>query len=271
MGSRKNARLNRRILAGTLILAVFTALAVLVPLLSPYSSTGMNPSIQNQGISFAHLFGTDKFGRDIFVRVWSGAGISLMIGASSMVVNGCIGILYGSAAGYAGGKTDFLLMRAADIISSIPSMLYVILISLVMGSGVLSIIVGISVAGWIDTARITRGEVLRVKETDYIAAARMEGIHPFRILWKHLFPNIAGPVIVNLTFLVPQAIFTEAFLSFLGVGLSEPTASLGTMIQDARSQIQLYPGQMLFPILILSVLILAVNLIGTGMEERYGG
>ena len=155
MGSRKNARLNRRILAGTLILAVFTALAVLVPLLSPYSSTGMNPSIQNQGISFAHLFGTDKFGRDIFVRVWSGAGISLMIGASSMVVNGCIGILYGSAAGYAGGKTDFLLMRAADIISSIPSMLYVILISLVMGSGVLSIIVGISVAGWIDTARIT--------------------------------------------------------------------------------------------------------------------
>lgn len=271
MGSRKNMRLNRRILAGTLILAVFTALAVLVPLLSPYSSTGMNPSIQNQGISLAHLFGTDKFGRDIFVRVWSGAGISLMIGASSMAVNGCIGILYGSAAGYAGGKTDFLLMRAADIISSIPSMLYVILISLVMGSGVLSIIVGISVAGWIDTARITRGEVLRVKKTDYIAAARMEGIHPFRILWKHLFPNIAGPVIVNLTFLVPQAIFTEAFLSFLGVGLSEPTASLGTMIQDARSQIQLYPGQMLFPILILSVLILAVNLIGTGMEERYGG
>ena len=144
-----------------------------------------------------------------------------------------------------------------------------ILITLVMGAGVKSIVIGICVAGWVDMARIVRGEILREKGKAYIRAAQMEGIGTARILFKHLLPNIAGPVTVNFTFLVPQAVFTEAFLSFLGVGIAPPAASLGTMIQEAKSQIQLYPYQMLYPILILCLLIFALNFIGRGLEAKY--
>ena len=149
-------------------------------------------------------------------------------------------------------------------------MLYVILITLVMGSGVGSMILGLCVAGWIGMARIVRGEIVSLKKSEYAEAARMEGISPMRILVRHLLPNAAGPVIVNLIFLVPQAIFTEAFLSFLGVGLSAPAASLGTIIQEARSQMILYPYQMICPLVVLCVMILALNMVGTAIEEKTG-
>ena len=163
-----------------------------------------------------------------------------------------------------------ILMRIADIISSIPSMLYVILITLVMGAGVQSIILGLCVSGWIDMARVVRGEIRRLKETDYAHAAWMEGIGSLRILVRHLLPNAAGPILVNLIFLVPQAVFTEAFLSFLGVGIEAPAASLGTIIQEARSQMMLYPSQMVYPLVVLCVMILALNMIGTAVEDKIG-
>ena len=219
-------------------------------------------------MSLPHLFGTDKFGRDIFARVWYGAGISLLIGIVSALINGCVGVLYGAVAGYAGKYVDMVMMRIADIIASIPSMLYVILITLVTGAGAGSIILGLCVAGWIDMARIVRGEIMRLKETDFAAAARMEGLPPLRILWRHLLPNAAGPILVNLIFLIPQAIFTEAFLSFLGVGLAAPAASLGTIIQEARSQMLLYPNQMVCPLIVLCVMLLALNTVGTAIERQ---
>ena len=160
------------------------------------------------------------------------------------------------------------MMRIADIISSIPSMLYVILITLAAGAGAGSMILGLCVAGWIDMARIVRGEIQRLKETDFAAAARMEGIPRIRILWRHLLPNAAGPILVNLIFLIPQAIFTEAFLSFLGVGLEPPAASLGTIIQEARSQMLVYPNQMVCPLVVLCVMLLALNAVGTAMEGQ---
>ena len=251
-------------------MALWILFALIVPEISPYSYSAINEKIQNQGSSMSHLFGTDKFGRDIFSRVWSAARISLTIGFASMAINGTIGIVYGSIAGYMGKAIDFLLMRIADILSSIPSLIYVILITLAVGPGMKGILIGICVAGWIDMARLVRGEVLRTKGQKYILAAQMEGIGSFRILRKHLLRNIAGPIIVKLTFLVPQAVFTEAFLSFLGLGIAPPAVSLGSMIQDTKSQIQLYPYQMLYPILILCILIFAVNLIGTGLEKKYG-
>lgn len=259
---------NRQALAGCVILSVWILLAILVPLFWPWSYSEQNAGIQNQAISLTHLFGTDKFGRDIFARVWYGAGISLLIGIASALVNGCVGVLYGASAGYAGKYVDMVMMRIADIISSIPSMLYVILITLAAGAGAGSMILGLCVAGWIDMARIVRGEIQRLKETDFAAAARMEGIPRIRILLRHLLPNAAGLILVNLIFLIPQAIFTEAFLSFLGVGLEPPAASLGTIIQEARSQMLVYPNQMVCPLVVLCVMLLALNAVGTAIEGQ---
>ena len=259
---------NRQAIAGCIILGVWILLSVLVPLFWPWSYSEQNAELQNQAMSLTHLFGTDKFGRDIFARVWYGAGISLLIGIVSALINGCVGVLYGAVAGYAGKYVDMVMMRIADIIASIPSMLYVILITLVTGAGAGSIILGLCVAGWIDMSRIVRGEIMRLKETDFAAAARMEGLPPLRILWRHLLPNAAGPILVNLIFLIPQAIFTEAFLSFLGVGLAAPAASLGTIIQEARSQMLLYPNQMVCPLIVLCVMLLALNTVGTAIERQ---
>ena len=259
---------NRQALAGCIILGVWILLSVLVPLFWPWSYSEQNAELQNQAVSLTHLFGTDKFGRDIFARVWYGAGISLLIGIVSALINGCVGVLYGAVAGYAGKYVDMVMMRIADIIASIPSMLYVILITLVTGAGAGSIILGLCVAGWIDMSRIVRGEIMRLKETDFAAAARMEGLPPLRILWRHLLPNAAGPILVNLIFLIPQAIFTDAFLSFLGVGLAAPAASLGTIIQEARSQMLLYPNQMVCPLIVLCVMLLALNTVGTAIERQ---
>lgn len=261
---------SRMAAAGCIILGIWILLAAAVPLFWPWSYSEQNAQIRNQAASLLHWFGTDRFGRDLFARVWYGAGISLGIGITSALVNGLLGVLYGAAAGYAGKWADMILMRIADIISSIPSMLYVILITLVMGAGVQSIILGLCVSGWIDMARVVRGEIRRLKETDYAHAAWMEGIGSLRILVRHLLPNAAGPILVNLIFLVPQAVFTEAFLSFLGVGIEAPAASLGTIIQEARSQMMLYPLQMVYPLVVLCVMILALNMIGTAVEDKIG-
>jgi len=255
--------------AGSLLLLLLSATAILVPVCSAYSYSDQNAHLQNAPASLIHLFGTDKFGRDIFVRTWYAARISLMIGLGSMIVNGVIGVLYGGIAGYAGGKTDFILMGAADIIVSIPSLLYVILITLTLGQNAGSILLGICISGWIGTARVVRGEVRRMKQMEFVSAARLAGVPRRIIFFRHLLFNAAGPIIVNLTFQIPQAIFTEAFLSFVGVGIEAPAASLGTLIREAKSQIQLYPAQMLYPILILCLLILAVNLIGIDLERSF--
>ena len=267
-GFRRYFVSDRRAAAGWILLGVWILLAVLVPLLSPYSYSEQNASIQNSLPSLSHWFGTDKFGRDLFARVWYGAGLSLLVGLVSAGLNGCIGVLYGAVSGYAGKTADMILMRIADVVSAIPSMLYVILITLVMGAGAGSIILGLCIAGWIDMARIVRGEILRLKGMDFARAAQMEGISPLRILVRHLLPNSAGPITVNFIFLIPQAIFTEAFLSFLGIGIAAPAASLGTIIQEARSQMMLYPYQMVFPLLVLCVMMAALNMIGTSLEQR---
>lgn len=259
---------NRMFAAGLVLLGILAAAAVIVPLASPYSATQMSAAVRNQGSSWVHPFGTDKFGRDLLVRCFEGVRISLLVGAGSAVLNGILGILLGGLAGYAGKVADQIVMRAADILSAIPSLLYVILIMLVLGSDVRSILLGLCISGWVDTARLVRGEILRLKTREFVEAARLAGAGNGRIFLRHLLPNAAGPVIVNLTFLIPQAIFTEAFLSFVGVGIPVPAASLGTLIQSARSQMQVYPYQLLIPTAVLCLLILSVNLTGMGMENR---
>ena len=269
-GSRLSRKDRRKLLVYGIILGVWVLLAVLVPLFWPFSYSEQNGDIRNQAFSLTHWFGTDRFGRDLFARVWYGAGISLLVGISSTLINGILGILVGAFSGWMGGAADMVLMRIGDIISSIPSMIYVILIMLAAGSGPGSIILGLCVAGWVDMARIVRGEILRLKETDYACAAKMEGLSSMRILFRHLLPNAAGPILVNLIFLIPQAIFTESFLSFLGVGIAAPAASLGTIIQEARSQMVLYPWQMACPLVVLCVMLLCLNAVGSVLEDQTG-
>lgn len=259
---------NRKITVGIYLLFLCIFLAIVVPVFMPWSSTEMHADIRNQGMSFAHPFGTDKFGRDLFVRVWCGVRISLFVGFASALLNGILGILYGAFVGYAGKMLDNLLMRIVDIIASVPSLLYVILIMMVLGATQTSILAGLCISGWIETARIVRGEVMRIKEQEFVLASRLAGAGFLRIFFTHLLPNAAGPIVVSLTLLIPQAIFTEAFLSFMGVGLPAPQASLGTMIQAARSQIFVYPNQMLIPTAVLCILILSLHLIGAGVEEK---
>lgn len=256
-----------KIAIGAILLLLFWLAAVVVPQISPYTYEMQDVTSRNLGSSSLHFFGTDKFGRDILVRVCIGVRISLQIGIGSAILNVMIGILYGGMAGYCGKRADMLWMRIADIISAIPSLLYMILIMLVLGSHTGSIILGLCVSGWIGIARVVRSEILRLKQSDYCMAARMSGNWEGRIIWKQLIPNMKNTIIVNALFMVPQAIFAEAFLSFVGIGLSAPAASLGTMIQEARSQIQLYPMQMVYPIVVLCILIFAFQLIGLGVEE----
>ena len=257
--------------AALIILLIWIFLAVCVPLFGPYSPTEQNAEIRNQPMSLIHFFGTDEFGRDNFTRVWYGAGISLVIGVGSSLINGMIGILYGAVAGYRGKRIDMILMRAADVIAAIPSILYVILITLVMGPGIKSMIFGICIAGWIDMARVVRGEMIRLKETDFAAAAKDRWYYrAFGFCLDILLPNALGMIVVNFLFLIPQAIFTEAFLSFLGVGLSAPTASLGTLIQEGRDRMILYPCELLAPLITLCVLLVVFHILAMAMERRGG-
>ena len=246
---------------GICILLVLTFFTVLVPFLPFYDPVTQNADLRNAGSSLMHLFGTDKFGRDIFSRVWYGAGISMKVGILASLISSIVGLLYGGIAGYAGKKTDMIMMQAADIVDSIPSLLYVILFMLLFGASVKTVILGICISGWTRMARVVRGEILRLKEMDYILAARLEGSGAMRILIKQMLPNLKEKVILNAVLLVPEAIFTEAFLSFLGVGIAAPAASLGTLIQEARSQMQIYPTQMMWPVLVLVILIFSLNLI----------
>lgn len=250
------------------ILGVFILVSILVPILSQYPYDAQDVANQNLGISAAHLFGTDKFGRDIFTRVCYGLRISLAVGFSSTLICLVIGAAVGAAAGLSNSVIDTILLEVMNVISAIPSMLYVILILLVFDASIGSVILGICVAGWIDLAKMVRVETRRLRQMDYCLAAEMMGLSTWRIVWKYILPNERELLVVQTILLIPKAIFTEAFLSFLGIGIAAPKASLGTLIQDAKPLITQYPTQMLFPVLVLAALIVCLQSIGYSLERR---
>lgn len=258
---------NKRALFGLICLILIVALAAFGPWLSPYPYDGMDVAVKNQSSSAVHWFGTDQFGRDIFTRVLYGARISLMIGFVATAINLVIGVVYGGVAGYAGGVLDMVLMRIVDVIYAVPAMVYMILIMLLLGSNVYSVMIGICVSGWINMARIVRSQVISLKEREFSVAAFVMGAGRRRILFRHLLINSLGPIIVSVTLMIPQAIFTEAFLSFIGIGISAPMASLGTLAQDAKMQLEIYPWQMIWPVAVICLVIFSLNFIGEGLEE----
>lgn len=254
-------------MVGIFFIILISLAAIVGPMIIPYSYDGVNVDIQNQPPSFEHWFGTDKFGRDIFVRTLYGARISLSIGFVAALLNGVIGVLYGGISGFVGGKTDMIMMRIVDIITCVPSLLYIILIMMYLGNNIQSILIALCLTYWTGTARQVRSQVLSLKNQDFVLASKVVGESKFQILTRHLIPNSMGPIIVTITFLIPSAIFQEAFLSFLGIGIQVPMASWGTLANDAIPALFTHPYQLLFPILAISLTMLSLNFIGDGLRD----
>lgn len=259
-------RSNRRALIGLIVLLFIVLLAVIGPFFSPYPYDGMGTEV-NCGPSATHWFGTDALGRDLFTRVLYGIRISLFVGFVSTLINCAIGVLYGGVAGYVGGRADAVMMRFVDVLYAVPSLLYIILLMMMFGSNVGSIMVGMCISGWVGIARLMRTQVISLKGREYVLAAYTEGAGPARILFKHMFSNAMSPILVQATLAIPQAIFQEAFLSFIGMGISAPQASLGTLAQDARMYMAIYPHQMVCPIAMICIIIFALNFISEGLSE----
>lgn len=214
-----------------------------------------------------HVLGTDALGRDILARLMYGTRVSLMVAFVSVLVNLVIGILYGGVAGYLGGAVDAVMMRIVDVISTIPLTLYVILIMMIFGQGLQSIIIALGCVYWVDMARVVRGQVLGLKQQEFVMAARTIGSSPRTILMQHLIPNAMGSILVTATMLIPSAIFMEAFLGYLGIGLRPPLASLGTMCNDANANLRTSPHELLIPALLICLIMFAFNFVGDGMRD----
>ncbi len=260
---------NKLALYGLIFLVIMIILAIFVPILAPYEFDTQDMVNRNAMPSLQHFFGTDKLGRDIFVRVMYGARISLSIGFSTAAINLVIGILYGGIAGYIGGRVDMVMMRIIDIIYAVPSLIYVVLILLVFGDSIGSMMLAICLTSWIGMARQVRAQVMSLKEMEFALAARVIGASDKRILLKHLIINALGPIIVSLTMMVPSAIFTESFLSFVGIGLNPAIPSWGKLANDCRALVFTQPIQIIWPVGAICLTILALNFVGDGIGEAF--
>lgn len=258
---------NKLALIGFIFLIVITLLAIFVPMFSRYTYDAQDLLNKNALPSMQHLMGTDRLGRDIFVRLMYGSRISLTVGFVAAFLNLIIGVLYGGISGYIGGRVDMIMMRIVDAIYAVPSMLYVILIMLVLGANIYSVLLGISLSSWVGMARQVRSQILTLKQQEFSLAAFVIGASKKRILFKHLIINCMGPIIVSTTLMVPEAIFTEAFLSFIGIGISAPMASWGTLASDARGLVQSYPIQIIWPVMAICLTMLSLNFIGDGIGD----
>jgi len=250
---------------GTLIVIILAS--IVGPMISAFNYYSNDLMNTNKAPSSVHWFGTDNLGRDMWVRTWMGARISLIVGLAAAAIDLIIGIIYGGIMGYFGGRVDTIMNKFSEILYSIPYLLVVILLLVVFEPGLGTIIVALTVTGWITMSWIVRGEIMQLKSRDFVLAARSMGASAGRQLFKHLLPNALGPIIVTVTLSVPSAIFSEAFLSFLGLGVQAPVASLGSMINDALTGWNLYPWRMWFPAALICLTMLAFNLLGDGLRD----
>ena len=258
---------NRLAMVGLWVIVAITLIAIFGPMFSPYSYSDQSLFDQNMYISREHWLGTDDLGRDLLTRIMYGARISLTVGFVASFINLTVGVVYGGISGYYGGQVDNVMMRIVEILSGIPLLLYVILLMVVLRPGLQNILIALGLVYWLGMARIVRGQILSLKEQDYVLAARTIGADNSRIIYKHLIPNAMGPIIVTATLNIPQAIFTEAFLSFIGLGVNAPMASWGVLANDALPSFRTYPWQLFFPAIAISVTMLAFNFLGDGLRD----
>ena len=254
--------------------AFLALLIILAAIFAPVITGGVSPSEAVladalQPPSAEHIFGTDNLGRDVFARVWYGARISLTIAVAVALIDCFVGVLYGGISGYFGGAVDTVMMRILEIISGIPYLIIVILLMTVMERGMGTIIVAYSLTGWTGMARLVRGQVVSLKEQEFVIAAKSMGASPARIIGKHLVPNVLSVIIVNITLDIPNVIFTEAFLSMLGLGIAPPQSSWGMMANNAIQVFQMYPTQLIVVALFICVTMLSFNLLGDQLRDAF--
>ncbi|MFQ3543890.1 ABC transporter permease subunit [Halobacillus rhizosphaerae] len=214
-------------------------------------------------------FGTDGLGRDLWTRTWEGTRISLYIAFLAAAIDMLIGVAYGGISGYYGGRIDNYMQRIIEILLGIPNLVVVILMILILEPGLLSITIAITVTGWISMARIVRGQILKLKSQEFVLASKTLGAPDGKIIRKHLIPNVTGLIVINTMFTIPAAIFFEAFLSFIGLGMPTPIASLGTLIEDGFKSLQIYPHILLFPAIVISLLMIGFNVLADGLRDAF--
>lgn len=252
-----------------MFLSLIIIMCIVYPFVSPYNYQDQLLTKTNDLPSAQHWFGLDDLGRDIFTRIWIGGRVSLLIGGIGTLISLIVGIIYGGVSGYLGGKVDNIMMRFVEILVGIPYMIVVILVSIALEKGLASMIIALCITSWTGLARIVRGQVLNLKESEYVLAAKALGTSSMKIIFKHLLPNMLSVIIVNTTFQIPQFIFAEAFLSFVGLGILPPMTSWGAMASLGQQQMSYYPHELIFPALAISITMLAFNLLGDGLRDAF--
>ena len=265
----RRLKMNKLAMAGLISILILVIMAIFGPIIfTRFTFYSQDFAVKNLRPNAVHWFGTDTMGRDLFTRTWYGARVSLFIGLMAAFIDLSIGVLYGGISGLKGGRVDIIMMRISEVIYSIPYLLVVILVSVFLPRGLMSIIFAMTITGWLQMGRLVRGQVLLLKEHEYVQASKIMGAKSGWILQKHLIPNTMGPILVNMTLTIPAAIFAEATLSFLGLGVPPPLASWGTMASDALESLLVGNSyQLLIPAFFISVTMLAFNVLGDGLRD----
>jgi oligopeptide transport system permease protein len=259
---------NRAAVASMIVLALLVLAALIGPLFTPYAYDEINKNdVWLPPLVNGHLLGSDSLGRDQLARLFAGLGVSLGIGAVATAVSLIIGVAWGATAGYIGGAVDEVMMRIVDVLYSLPYIFFVILLMVTFGSNIVLIFVAIGAVEWLTMARIVRGQTLSLKEKEFIEAARAAGLTRAAIIRRHIIPNLLGPVVVYVTLTIPGVILAESFLSFLGLGVQPPMASLGTLISNGAQDMELAPWLLIFPSLAMVVTLMCFNFIGDGLRD----
>ena len=258
---------NRLAIAGIIFLLFEIGLFLLAPLVTSYGFEVQDLENTLAGPTLSHWFGTDSLGRDLFSRVLYGGRISLTVGLLASLVSGIVGVVYGALSGFLGGKTDSMMMRVVDILYAVPFIFLVIILMVYFGRNFILLFIALGLTQWLTMARIVRGQVLSLRQKEFIVAARSLGIRKKAVILKHLIPNTLGPVIVYLTLTIPSVILEEAFLSYLGLGIQAPLASWGTLIKEGVDVMDVVPGMLFFPAAFLSATLLSLNFLGDGLRD----
>lgn len=260
-------RKNKMAMIGLFILIFFIAVALLTPLIAPYTYEGQNLELGATPPSTQHWLGTDTLGRDQLTRIMYGSRVSLMVGFVATAVALLIGVLWGATAGFLGGRVDAIMMRIVDVLYALPFTIFIILLTVIFGSSIVLLFVAIGAVEWLTMARIVRGQVISIKQQEFVEAAVTMGLSPWQIITHHLIPNVLGPVIVYTTLTIPGVILLESFLSFLGLGIQPPQSSWGSLISGGVEVMEEFPWLLIFPGLALSVTLFSLNFLGDGLRD----